>query len=156
MRERKKYILQIFVMLLFIILIVIWTVRDSNHSLRKRLSEPIHQTLNEVAEQQCFNLHQEMESDMGALKNIVFQLKEFPLQDTAMYLETLVKNTGFSTLALVEADGIGTDCEGRRIDLAGSDLFLRAMGGKTVFGSDIETIFKGGFGYSHRCPCFLT
>lgn len=143
MKERKKYILQIGVMLLFIILIVIWTVWDSNHSLREMLSESIHQTLNEVSEQQCFNLHQEMESDLGALKNIVFQLKELPLQDTTLYLETLVKNTGFSTLALVDADGIGTDCEGRRIELAGNDLFQRAMAGETVVGSGIEAIFQG-------------
>ena len=92
-------------------LAVIGIMYDSSRSLQQMLSDSIHQTLNESAVQQSFNLRQKMEADINALHNIAFQLEEFSEEDMGAYLDKVVQNTGFSVLGLVDADGIGIDNE---------------------------------------------
>lgn len=122
-------------------LAVIEIMYDSSRSLQQMLSDSIHQTLNESAVQQSFNLRQKMEADINALHNIAFQLEEFSEEDMGAYLDKVVQNTGFSVLGLVDADGIGIDNEGNEVEVSGNTLYQQAIRGDVVVGEAVEPVF---------------
>lgn len=143
MKKRKPYMVQIGCILIFMFLAVIGIMYDSRRSLHQMLSDSIHQTLNESAVQQSFNLQQKMESDINALHNIAFQLEEISGEDMGAYLDKVVQNTGFSILGLVGADGIGTDHEGNEVEVSDNILYQQVRRGEVVVGEAVEPIFAG-------------
>ena len=67
MKRRKSYIIPVGCILAFMLLAVIGIMCDGSLGLKRMLSDSIHQTLNETAGQQTFNLHQKIEADISAL-----------------------------------------------------------------------------------------
>lgn len=124
--------------IVFMFLAVIGIMYDSSRSLQQMLSDSIHQTLNESAVQQSFNLRQKMEADINALHNIAFQLEEFSEEDMGAYLDKVVQNTGFSVLGLVDADGIGIDDEGNEVEVSDNTLYQQAIRGDVVVREAVE------------------
>ena len=141
MKKRKPYIIQIGCILAFMLLAVIGIMCDSSRGLQRMLSDSIHQTLNETAGQQTFNLHQKMEADISALNNIALQLEKTLQKEIDSYLDQVVQNTGFSVLALVGTDGIGTDNKGNKLEVFDDALFQQVMKGETVVGDVADSLF---------------
>lgn len=141
MKRRKSYIIPVGCILAFMLLAVIGIMCDGSLGLKRMLSDSIHQTLNETAGQQTFNLHQKIEADISALNNIALQLEKLPQKELDSYLDQVIQNTGFSVLAQVGTDGVGIDNKGNKLEVFDDALFRQVMKGETVVGDVEDSLF---------------
>lgn len=125
-------------MLLIVLVVFTGVAFSSNYGVWKILNNSIHQTLNEVSQQQAFQLHKELESDIGALENISALLDVGAEADMAQQLTQLQPNTGFQSLAYADEQGNMVNQNGDIQNISQNNTYINAMQGAVIIGHSTE------------------
>lgn len=141
--KKWKGLIQNGTVLILVTIVITGIMIDINFNTKKMLSDSIHQTLNEVTEQQSGSFGQAIVADIRSLKNISLMLIPGYKDEQELLLAELVSHTNFSTLALTDGQGIGVSNKGEKIDFAGHDVYRRAMLGEVAIGFSAESLFGG-------------
>lgn len=150
MTEQKK--IQQFVPIIFSLLLFASVAGISNYGILQIINDSIHQTLNEVAQQQSFQLHKEIESDINTLKNISLLLNITDGESLTSQLTLLQPNTGFDSLAYADEQGNLVNQNGGTQNISQSDLFISAMKGETAIADAVQPLLDTKAGIPVAVP----
>lgn len=130
--------------LLIILVVFLGVTASSNYGVWKILDNSIHQTLSEVSQQQAFQVHKELKSDIGALNNISVLLDAGSEADMAQQLTNLQPNTGFYSLAYADEQGNMVNQNGETQNISQNDTYINAMQGQVVIGNATDLSYEAG------------
>ncbi len=141
MKVKKSKLFITAILSALIICTIVYGFIMYNKALRYDLSGSILETLNEVTEQQKFNISSKISSDISTVKNFAYIAGSMDLTKDAVMsaAEDLVKNTDFEYVIVANTKGEGRVSSGETVSLMDREYYKKALSGETVVGSPIKS-----------------
>ncbi|MGL5260196.1 MAG: sensor domain-containing diguanylate cyclase [Lachnospiraceae bacterium] len=97
-------------------------------------SELVHKSMEELLDQQAFNISSHIGADVRTLENIATVLSKYKgdVVVSTDVVQPFLSNSSFDTLFILGLDGNGVVHNGKSIDLSDREYFYRAVKGETV------------------------
>ncbi len=145
MRRRlgpKSYV----VFFLVVVVGTLGTLFYYNYNLRQRLSNATQNTLEEITQQQKFNLNSELGAEVMSIKTLAVSMNylESDKENVLTAIDHLVSETEFLHILVVNNDGIGIASTGATVDVSAFEYFKRAVTGETVITDPIRSVVTRG------------
>lgn len=130
---KNKYLL-IATALVSLVIVAVYSLSLYKASLVEDMGNGACDTLNELTDQQAFNLNVRLQSDINSIKNAAKAISYINNGDVDLpaLLREFVNDTNFEHIVLVDSNGRGTSSNGAIVDVGNRDYFASAMQGETV------------------------
>lgn len=126
-------------LLLIIISLFVLGLYTYSKSLILNMQSNAYDTLNELTQQQVFNINLKLEMDVSSIKSMAQILSDTDKDKlaNANFLKNLQLNTSFSHLAFIDMNGAGYNSNGQTINVADRDFFIKASTGQTIVSTPV-------------------
>lgn len=130
-----------FAVLLAVILIFGLGLCQYSKSLISNMQESAYDTLNELTQQQVFNINLKLKMDVSSIKSMAQILSDTGKEklSSAKFLKELQRNTSFSYMAYADINGDGYNSSGQVLNVSDREFFKKALLGQTTVSMPVKS-----------------